>query len=80
MHCAKLIPGHDNTYIRNRFSLGAPLNIMYIYNLCTKKAISGAGRARGRFTGGRGGLVPRVMHGAPNDFGPPFQIFWIRLR
>ena len=28
MHCAKLIPGHDNTYIRNRFSLGAPLNIM----------------------------------------------------
>ena len=27
---AKLIPGHDNTYIRNRFSLGAPLNIMYI--------------------------------------------------
>ncbi len=25
IHCAKLIPGHDITYIRNRFSLGAPL-------------------------------------------------------
>ncbi len=30
IHCAKLIPRHDNTYIRNRFYLGAPLNIMYI--------------------------------------------------
>ncbi len=36
IHCAKLIPGHGNTYIRNRFSLGAPLNIRYIYNLYTK--------------------------------------------
>ncbi len=29
IHCAKLIPGHDNTYIRNRFSLRAPLNIIF---------------------------------------------------
>ena len=28
MYCAKLIPGHDNVYIRNRFSLAAALNII----------------------------------------------------
>ena len=36
IHCAKLIPGHDNAYVRKWISVDSPLNIMYLYSLYTK--------------------------------------------